>query len=189
MGRKPRTTLSNLCDLENKGKDLVESIEDKNGNQITQIHYTAKHLRDMDKERKFGKSAKTEDLQKEIRMRKVCSQRNFVVRKRAKANLSSKFKTRIRPKVCETEHTVFAGKKVFHKKDVAEVQNTVKLNRDNLQAKEITESEDEKEKSVKRGDGGKFVNKNSHGKFETVAAEEGRRVIEESDDSDVSLAS
>ncbi len=71
MGREARTVLSNICDLENKGKDLGENMYDKSGNHLTQIHYTAKHLRDTDKERKLGKLAKTEDLQKEIRKRKV----------------------------------------------------------------------------------------------------------------------
>ena len=188
MGRKPRTVLSNICDLENKGKDLVENVYDKSGNHLTQIHYTAKHLRDMDKDRKYGRSARTEDLQKEIRKRKVSSQRYFVVRNRNKKNLASKFETRIRPIISETEHTVFDGKKVFHKKDVAEVDNTVKLNRDRLQAKEIADRVEQKEKSVKRGDGGRFVNMSSNKKAETVAAKGGRKTEEDSDDSDEPLA-
>ena len=69
--------------------------------------------------------------------------------------------TRIRSIISETKHTVSDGKKVFHKKDVAEVNNTVKLNRDRFQAKEIADGVEQKEKSVKRGDGGRFVNKNS----------------------------
>ena len=80
------------------------------------------------------------------------------------------------------------GKKVFHKKDVAEVDNTVKSNRDRFQAKETAERVEQKEKSVKRGDGGGFVKKSSNRKEETDAAKGGRKTIEDSDDSDVPLA-
>ena len=76
---------------------------------------------------------------KEIRNRKVSFQRYFVVRNRNKTNLASKFETRIRPIVSETEHAVSDEKKVFHEKDFAEVDNTLNSNRDRFQAKEIAE--------------------------------------------------
>ncbi len=84
----------------------------------------------------------------------------------------------------ETERTVSDGKKVFHKKDVAEVDNTVKLNRDLSQAKETAERVEQKEKSVKRSERGRFVKKSCNRKEETVAVKRGRRAIEDSDDSD-----
>ena len=44
------------------------------------IQYTAKHLRDMAKKRKFGRTAGTAELQPEIRERKVSTDRFFEVR-------------------------------------------------------------------------------------------------------------
>ena len=182
-GRKPRTVLSNIVDLEHGGKELVENIVDKHGNQMTQIHYSTKHLKGLAKERKFGKSANTKELQREIRKRKV-SKRYFVVKNRNANNLASKFETKVRPLVAETEHTVSDGTKIFHKKDVAEVHNSVMSNQANLQAKEIAERVNQKVKDVKRGDGGRFARKSAKGVVEPVTAKGGRKILMSESDSE-----
>ncbi len=81
-------------------------------NPSTGFHYTEKHLREMAEERAFGKTAKSEYLQKEFRKRKVSTQRFFVVRNRSKKNVSSKIETEMRPLVFESDHTVSKGKKI-----------------------------------------------------------------------------
>ncbi len=45
------------------------------------------------------------------------------VKSRNKKSLHSKIETKPRPLISETEHTVFDGRKVFHKKDLAEISN------------------------------------------------------------------
>ena len=139
FNRKPRTESTNVFDLENKGKDLLENVYDSQGNHLTQFHYTDKRLREMTKERKFGRTAGSEELQREIRKRKVSHERCFAVRNGNERSLDSKFETKPRPLISESEHTVFDGRKVLHKKDVAETTKTVTSNRDVCQAKEIAE--------------------------------------------------
>ncbi len=182
-GRKPRTILSNIVDLEPGGKELVENIVDKHGNQLTQVHYSTKYFEGLAKERKFGKSANTQELQREIRKRKV-SKRYFVVKNRNANNLASKFETRVRPLVAETKHTVSDGMKVFHKKDVAEVHNSVMSNQVDLQAKEIAERVNQKFKNVKGGDGGRFAKKRAKGVIEPLTAKGGRKILMSESDSE-----
>ena len=87
----------------------------------------------------------------------------------------------------ETDHTVFEGRKVFHKKDFAEISNTVVCNRGMLQAKEILEKVNNKEKEVVRGKKGRFSLKKR--KKETVEARGGRKIrISSSDSEDETLA-
>ncbi len=93
-GIKPRSVLTNLVNLDHEGKDLIKNVFDKSGNQLTQIHYTAKTLKGLKKERKFGKSAKTEDLRKELRRRKVSQTRYFVVRIKINVRCPQKLKRR-----------------------------------------------------------------------------------------------
>ena len=130
-------------------------------------------MKEMKKDRRFGKAADTEELQREVRKRKVSRVRFVVVRNRNKKNLDSKFETKPKPLASETDHTVFDGRKVFHKKDKAEILITVIRNHDMLQAKEILERVSKKEKEVTRGEKGRFSSK---GKKETVAARGGRQI-------------
>ena len=181
---KPRSIITNIVNLDNAGKDLIETIVEKTGNQLTQIHYTTKSPKEMAKDRNFGKSAETEDLRKELRRRKVSNCRYFVVKNRNKRASSSKFESKIRKLVNETEHTISDGRKTFHKKDVAEVSHSVVKNQVELQAREIAERVEKNMKNLKRGKGGRFSNVTQPGKTEEVKAKEGRRVTLESSDSE-----
>ena len=188
-GRKPRSVLTNVVNLDNEGKDLIENILEKSGKQLTQIHYSAKTLKGLKSERKFGKSAETEDLRKELRRRKVREPRYFVVRNRNERALVSRFETKVRKLVSETDHTVSDGKKTFHKKDIAEVPYSVANNQVNLQAKEIASRVDNRMKDIKRGRGGRFANANQPGRSEKVKAKGGRKVdLDTSDTDDQALA-
>ncbi len=184
FGRKPRSILTNLVNLENAGKKLIENIVDKSGNQLTQIHYTTKSHKRMKKEQNFGKSAETEDLRKELRRRKVSQSRYFVVKNRNKRALSSKFETKIRKLANETENSVSDGSKTFHKKDVAEIPNSVVNGQVNLQAREIASRVESQMKNVKRGKGGRFTSGAQPGNTEEVKATGGRKVSAESSDSE-----
>ncbi len=106
FGRKPRSVLTNIFNLKTEGKYLIESILNKTGNQLTQIHLTAKSMESIQKDRNFGKSAETEDLRKEMRRRKVSQLRFSIVEKTNRCALTSKFEVKIRKLVGETVHTV-----------------------------------------------------------------------------------
>ena len=150
FGRKPRSVLTNIFNLKTEGKYLIESILNKTGNQLTQIHLTAKSMESIQKDRNFGKSAETEDLRKEMRRRKVSQLRFSIVEKTNRCALTSKFEVKIRKLVGETVHTVSDWTKTFHENDVAEVPISVANNQVNLRAKEIAKKVDIQLKNVKR---------------------------------------
>ncbi len=126
FGREPLTIFNNLIDLENEGKGIIENVYDLQGNHLAQIQYEATDLRRQSFNRKYGKSASTEDLTKELRKRKVTPRIQFFVTKCRKPNsLSSKFESRPRAVTKETEHTVSDGQSTFHKKDIADVTQLV----------------------------------------------------------------
>ncbi len=56
----------------------------------------------------------------------------------------------MRKLISETEHAVSDGRKTFHKKDIAEVPNSVANNQVNLQAKENATRVNNQLQSVKR---------------------------------------
>ena len=128
FGRKPRNIFSNLIDLENDGKGIIENVYDLQGNHLAQNQYEADQLRRHVFNRTHGKSASEEDLTKEIQKRKVRPQIQFFVPKNRKhTSLSSKFEIRLRAATAETDHTVSDGKTTFHKKDIADVTQITQI--------------------------------------------------------------
>ena len=98
--------------------------------------------------------------------------------------MTSKFETKIRKLANEREHTVSDGSKIFHKKDVAEVPNSVANNQVDSQAREIAQKVKSQLKNVKRGKGGRFTGEAQPGRTEEVKAKGGRKIQLETSDSD-----
>ena len=88
----------------------------------------------------------------------------FVVKNRNKRALSSKFEYRGWKLESETKHNVSDRKKIFHKKDIAEIRNSVANNQDASPAKEVTGREHKMMKNVNRGIGGRFAKTSEKGR-------------------------
>ncbi len=77
---------TNIWDIENNGKDLLQNVYDSQGNHLTQIHYTdnicEKWLKRGRSLEEFGRTVGTEELQREFGKRKVSCDRFFVVKNR-----------------------------------------------------------------------------------------------------------
>ena len=136
FGRKPRNVFNNLLDLENPGRGLLEKVFDMDGSHLAQNSYDADLLQRMVFNRTHGRSASDEDIQKELLKRQVRPKfQYFVVKNHSRKGMESRFNLEPHFEVSEAKHTVFDGKTTYHKKDIADVTQTVLNNPDFFQGK------------------------------------------------------
>ena len=83
----------------------MENQYDLRGNHLAQNSYPASQLKQMEFDRKFGRSCSDKDLELE-RLKRAVSTQFFVVKNHQKKALESSFEQRPRPTVTETEHIV-----------------------------------------------------------------------------------
>ncbi len=152
FGRKHRSILTNVIDLENGAKDIVENLYDLRGNHLVQNTYSAKQLKQMEFDRRYGKTCTDKDLEHE-RLKRAVSTNFFVMKNHDFKGLESRFELNPKRTVTETDHTVSDGKKTYHKKDIADVTELVINNPSLLQGKVTAET---KFKKIGRTEGGKF---------------------------------
>ncbi len=152
FGGKLRTVLTNIVDLENGAKDIVENLYDLRGNHLAQNSYPASQLKQKEFDCKYGRSCSDKDLEHE-RLKRAVSTKFFVVRNHQRKGLESKFEQLPKRTVTETEHTVSDGQRTYHKKDIADVTSLV-LNSPSLFQGKL--HVDTKFKKIGRTKGGKF---------------------------------
>ncbi len=113
----------------------------------------------MEFDRRYGKNCSDKDLENE-RLKRAVSIRYFVVKNHNKKGLESSFDQSPKATVTETKHTVSDGRKVYHKKDIADVTQIVLNNPSLLQGKLTVET---KFKKIGRTKGGKFAERGDPG--------------------------
>ncbi len=135
-GRAPRNVFNNLLDLDNSGRGILKNVYDLDGSYLAQNSYEPDLISRMVFNRTHGRSASSEDLNKELLKRQVSNKfQYFVVKNHSRKGMESRFELTPHKVLSETKHTVSDGVKTYHKKDVANVTNVVINNPQFIQGK------------------------------------------------------
>ncbi len=126
LNRIIRNVFNNLLNLANPGRGILENVYDLDGNHLAQNSYEPDLISRMVFNRTHGRSASTEDLNKELLKCQVSNKfQYFVVKNHSRKGMESRFELTPHKVVSETMHTVSDGVKTYHKKDVANVTKVV----------------------------------------------------------------
>ncbi len=164
-GCKPRNRITNNLGLENLDSTLVTFVKSPNEQLQGSQRLDALQLAEFESSRTWGRSRNEQKLKRfvneQVKNRKR-TVRKFIVEKNGKKKgWDSKFGCKPKMISGETTHTVRVEFRILHKKDVAEVPETVVNNL--FQQSKPEDLAQTKKKEIFTGTGGRFVLKDTKG--------------------------